>query len=759
MKHIVLYDNYDNFLVKLVNNIWTLILDNDPIFTIFKQKIISKTITKDFDLIYLKVNYKHTVIEIEAPYKYINIHSLLYKSPSNISNILNKYKEYAVNNLKCVITSSNIADKVQVTCSGILLDSSYTKVLILKGGYGDETLHKWGFPKGKYKYGETTELCSIREICEESGIDLRFINYKQIPLKTKDIALYVLDKPYTDIPVKINTVNNEIIDYKWMDINELYKLLRNSDRTFNSKSYDTLSSLKFIIDKLIPKPPPQSIEAPVEPQVKVTPVKSQVTPVEPQVTVTPVEPQVTVTPVKSQVTPVEPQVTVTPIKTIKSKLLATAKPFEPSKPIESNKDHISQVPNKFIHNNIVYEYTKKLSDESYGTVWLGTRLTTIKNTVVIVKYTNELLPSVLKILNTIKGICFRYAVCIYESFLYDFERYIIYEYIEGYTLAEFMTKYGSSKRQTNTQIFNDLLLGFYEFSKYKIVNQNINESTIMFDTKNKIFRYINWIHGCSIDYCINGICKEPCGFKGLLYTNPPESNSNGDSVFNRLSVSKDISINDISFNKLVINDMWSIGVVLYDFYTLKIDINKYYSDPKNILANKSKKLIVKMINDLYVNDNIKRVMKMLLEPNSTARLVNYTKIITVETNMIIKSEINKFITKIISIFGADYMNKNLKKIVNNPDKNKVLNDLYYIYNILVNNSIVGYEANSIPSLDNLPIDIKCDTSDDSTFIFMGESNNYWCLSKEELSNAVYIDTNKFKNPYDDNSILVLTKKI
>jgi 8-oxo-dGTP pyrophosphatase MutT (NUDIX family) len=52
---------------------------------------------------------------------------------------------------------------------GILLDSSMERVLLVKGW---KSTGCWGFPRGKINQNETDMECAVREVLEETGVDL-----------------------------------------------------------------------------------------------------------------------------------------------------------------------------------------------------------------------------------------------------------------------------------------------------------------------------------------------------------------------------------------------------------------------------------------------------------------------------------------------------------------------------------------------------------------------------------------------------------
>lgn len=103
-------------------------------------------------------------------------------------------------------------------CGAIILNSDMTKVLLVQGYYGKS----WGFPKGKINQDETPEACAIREVLEETGLDIsNMLNPDDFfTAHHKEIKLYVIrgapeDRNYEP------TTQKEIGDIRWFSLTDI----------------------------------------------------------------------------------------------------------------------------------------------------------------------------------------------------------------------------------------------------------------------------------------------------------------------------------------------------------------------------------------------------------------------------------------------------------------------------------------------------------------------------------------------------------
>lgn len=114
------------------------------------------------------------------------------------------------------------------SCGAVIFD--HDKVLLIKQSNGD-----WGFPKGHVEGDETEMETSIREVKEETNIDIEvFIDKKytisyEISESILKEVVYFVAKPLTN---ELLIQPNEILDAKWLDFNSAIKTITH-DRVRN----------------------------------------------------------------------------------------------------------------------------------------------------------------------------------------------------------------------------------------------------------------------------------------------------------------------------------------------------------------------------------------------------------------------------------------------------------------------------------------------------------------------------------------------
>ena len=110
-----------------------------------------------------------------------------------------------------------------------------SKFLIVKRGKSVIQSGKWCLPCGYLDYDETVEECAVREIFEESGIDIRdWINVKNLKpsyvitepsnSRNQDISFNFIIEINSEKEPKVDMSKvdlDETTEAKWMDISEI----------------------------------------------------------------------------------------------------------------------------------------------------------------------------------------------------------------------------------------------------------------------------------------------------------------------------------------------------------------------------------------------------------------------------------------------------------------------------------------------------------------------------------------------------------
>lgn len=122
------------------------------------------------------------------------------------------------------------------SCGCIIVHNN--KVLIIRQNNGD-----WGFPKGHIDGNETDVETALREVKEETNLDVKIIEEKKYTMKyyindniLKEVVLF-LAYPKTN---ELKPQQSEIMDIKWVNIDEAFNLL-----TFDNSKKALMSILNI----------------------------------------------------------------------------------------------------------------------------------------------------------------------------------------------------------------------------------------------------------------------------------------------------------------------------------------------------------------------------------------------------------------------------------------------------------------------------------------------------------------------------------
>lgn len=93
--------------------------------------------------------------------------------------------------------------------------------------------HLWGIPKGTMKYGESERQCAVREVKEETGLDISPENFTRA-LRINQCALYFyLEMDECDINVQGHITDNDANGIGWIKLDCLQKCIENGNMTLN----------------------------------------------------------------------------------------------------------------------------------------------------------------------------------------------------------------------------------------------------------------------------------------------------------------------------------------------------------------------------------------------------------------------------------------------------------------------------------------------------------------------------------------------
>ena len=129
---------------------------------------------------------------------------------------LGKLKNSTLVSIKCLYEKS---------CGAIIFytGKNNTRILLVKNNNG----RYWSFPKGHIEIGETEKETAIREIKEETGLDVEIKDgFREVsdycPFgKIKKHVVFFLAQAYTD---NVVMQEEEIAEYIWVDLQQAHKV-------------------------------------------------------------------------------------------------------------------------------------------------------------------------------------------------------------------------------------------------------------------------------------------------------------------------------------------------------------------------------------------------------------------------------------------------------------------------------------------------------------------------------------------------------
>ena len=126
--------------------------------------------------------------------------------------------------------------KKEKSCGAIIINDK-DEILLIKHNVGH-----WAFPKGHVENNETDKLCALREIKEETNLDVNIItNIKEKTTYSpkedvlKDVIYFVALPINNDIKLQQEEVN----DYLWLPLKDaLNKLTYDNDKKILESIYN-----------------------------------------------------------------------------------------------------------------------------------------------------------------------------------------------------------------------------------------------------------------------------------------------------------------------------------------------------------------------------------------------------------------------------------------------------------------------------------------------------------------------------------------
>ena len=114
-----------------------------------------------------------------------------------------------------------IALKHEKACGCIIIDDKKVLLIYQKNGF-------WGFPKGHVEENETEYETALREVKEETNLEVEIINQKRYKMEYithnnifKEVILFIAKPITTDLKVQ----EEEVEEARWVSFDEVFDIL------------------------------------------------------------------------------------------------------------------------------------------------------------------------------------------------------------------------------------------------------------------------------------------------------------------------------------------------------------------------------------------------------------------------------------------------------------------------------------------------------------------------------------------------------
>lgn len=128
----------------------------------------------------------------------------------------------------------------------VLYDPSKDKVLLVQS-----RAHLWGPPKGTIQYGESQRQCAVREVKEETGIEINPDSFtKAVNISNRAIYFYT-ETSEIKVGVQSHIVDNDANGVGWIKLDCLQECVKNGNISLSKHCQIVLKRL-FDMDFVYP---------------------------------------------------------------------------------------------------------------------------------------------------------------------------------------------------------------------------------------------------------------------------------------------------------------------------------------------------------------------------------------------------------------------------------------------------------------------------------------------------------------------------
>lgn len=160
-----------------------------------------------------------------------------------------KSTHFIINDIKDAVSFAENTDNCDIeclyekSCGAVVISAEEDRrVLLIKNRRSSH----WGFPKGHIEKGETQEETAIREVKEETGLDVELVDgfsskseYTIQGRVEKAVTIFLAKSASTDVTIQ----EEEIDEYIWTDFESADKMLKfENDKLIFAKAVDFINN-------------------------------------------------------------------------------------------------------------------------------------------------------------------------------------------------------------------------------------------------------------------------------------------------------------------------------------------------------------------------------------------------------------------------------------------------------------------------------------------------------------------------------------
>ena len=120
-------------------------------------------------------------------------------------------------------------NKMKKSKAGVFIFDPESKKVLLVQSRGNF----WGPPKGTMKYGETWITCAIREVLEETGIDVESENFIKATRIKSSSMYFLLHMNECEVEIQDKISGNDANGIGWINIDCLFKMISDEEIAVN----------------------------------------------------------------------------------------------------------------------------------------------------------------------------------------------------------------------------------------------------------------------------------------------------------------------------------------------------------------------------------------------------------------------------------------------------------------------------------------------------------------------------------------------